>query len=331
MRRLRILSRTDASVASDVSDAKEGEMRENTGDSTETSAWHDPWAASHALSAAESARGDAYTVRRLSEADRREAGALLRRDPGFGLFPLSNLDHMNLASTFTRYWGEFAGNRLCAILMIVGSRAALYAPLGLDVTPLTRIASADELDFTMGRTDLVDALLAACPQYRIERREEHYLAELARDQRPRIHVPQGAFVRRAQVYDVEPLTRLYWQSDGFENLREDELRRTIAGRVRSARTYVAQVGTRLVSAASTSGETSISAMIGGVWTAPDARNRGYSTAVVAALSRELLEHRRTPYLFYLMDNAPAAAVYARVGFRVVGRWSVAYLSPRRPA
>lgn len=325
MRRLRILNRNDA---------KEGEMGQNTGGGTEASIWRTAWATPHAPDGqlgAESARGDEYSVRRLGEGDRREAAALLRRDPGFGLFPLSNLDHMNLASSFTRYWGAFADNRLRAILMMVGARAALYAPPDVDVAPLTRIAAHDELDFTMGRTDLVDALLAACPQYRLDRREEHYLAELTHERRPRVHVPQGAIVRRAQLYDVEPLTQLYFGSDGFEHLREDELRRTIAGRVRSARTYVAQVSTRLVSAASTSGETTISAMIGGVWTAPDARNRGYSTAVVAALSRELLEQRRTPYLFYLMDNAPAAAVYARVGFRVVGRWSVAYLSPRLPA
>ncbi len=319
MPRLRITTRKSA---------KEGEMAQNIGESRDANEWPDSWEAAQPRTAMETERSVEHTVRRLSEADRREAAALLDRDPGFALFPRSNLDHMTATSSLTRYWGEFAENRLRAILMLVGSRAALYAPLGADVSALAHIAAGEEVDFTMGRTDLVDALLTANPNHGLERREEHYLAALAGNSPPRVPVPQGAMVRRAQLYDVESLTYLYFGSDGFERLQMDELRRTLAGRIRSTRTYVAQVGTRLVSAASTSGETPVAAMIGGVWTAPDARNRGYSTAVVAALSRELLEQRRLPYLFYLLNNGPAAAVYARVGYRVVGRWSVAYLSPR---
>lgn len=311
--------------------AKEGEMTQNSGDRTEAAQCPNTWDMARPAGMTESLPTAGYHVRRLGAADRREVAALLDRDPGFGLFPRSNLDHMNEVSSFTRYWGLFADNQLRAILMLVGSRAALYAPTGADVSQLARIAASEDVDFTMGRTDLVDALLAACPECELERREEHYLAGIPSELSPRVRVPQGAIVRRAQLYDVEPLTQLYLGSDGFERLSRDELRRTLAGRVRLMRTYVAQVGTRLVSAASTSGETPISAMIGGVWTAPDARNRGYSTAVVAALSRELMEQQRGPYLFYLLDNAPAAAVYANVGYRVVGRWSVAYLSRRLPA
>ena len=306
-------------------------MGQNSGDRTEAVEWPHAYNVTRHVGITESLPSVEYSVRRLREADRREAAMLLDREPGFGLFPRSNLDHMNETSSFTRYWGSFAGNQLRAILMLVGSRAALYAPPGADVSRLALIAAREDVDFTMGRTDLVDALLAACPECELERREEHYLAGIQSGISPRVQVPQGTIVRRAQPYDVEPLTQLYLGSDGFERLSRDELRRTLAGRVRLMRTYVAQVGTRLVSAASTSGETPISAMIGGVWTAPDARNRGHSTAVVAALSRELVEQQRRPYLFYLLDNAPAAAVYARVGYRVVGRWSVAYLSRRLPA
>ncbi len=52
---------------------------------------------------------------------------------------------------------------------------------------------------------------------------------------------------------------------------------------------------------------------------------GYSTAVVSVLAHELVEEGRQPYLFYLVDNQPAARVYARIGFRAIGRWSVVHL------
>lgn len=275
--------------------------------------------------------GDASLwVRRLDEGDRAELTAFLDADPGFTLFPRANLEHFSLNATFVRYWGTFTFGRLSAMLMMLGRRAALYAPVGVGVRRLAEIAARENVEFTMGRTDLVDEVLAQCGYGRMERREEHYLAALGKGGagQPRVAVPPGALIRRGQTHDVPALTRLYLGSDGFEHIDEEQVRLTMSSRVRTMRTYVAVAGASLVAACSTSAETPHAAMIGGVWTSPAARNQGYSTAVVAALSRELIEQGRQPYLFYLTDNAPAARVYAKVGFQITGRWSVAYLRPK---
>jgi hypothetical protein len=268
-------------------------------------------------------------VRRLTERDRPALTALFDGEPGFSLFLAGNLAQFDLHSAFARYWGALRDSRLQAALMMVARRAALYAPPGVDVRPLAQVAAEHGVDFTMGRTDLVDALLAHYPPVGVEQREEHYLAGLppTPPRAPAVSAPLGAVIRRATDADLDALTALYDGSAGFETLRTDQVRRTMAGRLRAMRTYVAQVRGQLAAAASTSAETPHAAMIGGVWTAPLDRNRGYSTAVVAALCRELLEEGRTPYLFYLLENATAAHVYAKIGFQVVGRWSVAYLRP----
>lgn len=272
-------------------------------------------------------RGAGAWVRRLEESDRDELTLFLDADPGFSVFLRGNLEHYSLHSTFVRYWGLFRLGQLAAVLMMVGRRAALYAPLGVGVRRLAELAVREHVEFTMGRADLVDEVVARCTS--VERREEHHLAVLrnANLGQPYVQAPLGSVIRRGMVADVPALTRLYLGSDGFEELDEEQVRRTMLNRVRSMRTYVAEVGTAIVSGCSTSAETPRAAMIGGVWTRPDARNQGYSTAVVAALARELMEQGRRPYLFYLTDNAPAARVYAKVGFQPVGRWSVAYLRP----
>ena len=270
-------------------------------------------------------------VRRLDERDRDELTAFLDADPGFSIFPRGNLEHYSLNATFVRYWGSFPGGRLSAVLMMVARRAALYAPPGAGVHRLAELAVREGVEFTMGRADLVDEVLAQRGNMPVERREEHHLAML-RDMsaaQPPVSVPAGAFIRRGTPRDVLALTQLYLGTDGFENLDEEQVRRTMSNRVRAMRTYVAVAGASLVSACSTSAETPHAAMIGGVWTNPAARNHGYSTAVVAALARELIEQGRRPYLFYLTDNAPAARVYAKVGFQPIGRWSVAYLGQHR--
>lgn len=265
-------------------------------------------------------------MRRLDAPDHTALAALLDTDPGRGIFLADTLDRCGMTPPFAHFWGAFAGGGLVAALMLVGRRAAPFALPGADLAPLARVAAREGLDFTMGRTAEVDALLAALPAGRRVLREEHALAEHLPGRDTPISPPPATTIRRAVPGDLDALARLYVGSDGFEHLSWEQLRQTLDGRIRSLRTYVAETRGRLVSAASTSAETARAAMIGGVWTAPDARNRGHSTAVVAALSRALRAEGRRPFLFYLMDNVPAAAVYARVGYRVVGRWSVAYIA-----
>src|SRR5262249_32253261 len=175
--------------------------------------------------------------------------------------------------------------------------------------------------------ELVASLLAFCPPDQITRQEEHQLATLTQLQtHPQRSVPPGALARRAGPRDLDWLTELYLGSDGFDRLGIDELRLLLSRRVHTLRTYVLERHGRLLCAASTSAEAPRAAMIGGVWTAPEERNCGCGTAVVSALSHELLAEGRRPYLFHLLDNAPATAVYTKIGFRAAGRWRVAYLS-----
>jgi GNAT superfamily N-acetyltransferase len=272
------------------------------------------------------------TARLLGEPDRPALVTLLESDPGYSLFLRGNLDQYRLDNTFLRYWGLFEraersereGDQLRAAAMLIEHRAALYAPANVDVGPLTRALAPHGVEFTMGRDDLVDALLAVLP-VPVHRREEHYLAGLTQPGAPAVRVPPFGVVRRATMDDLDALTRLYIGADGFEQLSADQVRRTMAARIRATRTYLAASSGSLVAAASTTAETDHAAMIGGVWTLPAARNRGYGTAVVAVLCRELIDEGRVPYLFYLIDNAPAAHIYAANGFHIVGRWSVAYL------
>lgn len=268
-------------------------------------------------------------VRRLDMADHTALAALLESDPGRGVFLADTLERCGITPPFAGFWGAFRGGGLVAALMLVGRRAAPFALPGTDLAPLAGVAVSEGLDFTMGQAAEVDALLAALPAGHRVLREEHYLAEhLPRRARGTpINPPPATTIRRAVPGDLDALVRLYFRTDGFEHLTWEHLRQTLDGRIRGLRTYVAETHGRLVSAASTSAETARAAMIGGVWTAPDARNRGHSTAVMTALSRELCGEGRRPFLFYRVDNAAAAAVYARAGYCVTGRWSVAYIAP----
>jgi len=268
-------------------------------------------------------------VRRLSERDQPMMEALFATQPGYALFLSANLGYLQTSMELVRYWGVGSERHLAAVLMMVGQRAMMYAEPEVDLSHLAAIALEQQVDFMMGQPEGVDCLVLQLPKDgRLGRREEHFLAECAVPFRQMLmmNLPPGVQVRRAHSTDLEALTTLYYRSDGFESLPKDQVRRTMHGRIRSLRTWVAESEGRLLSAASTSAETANSAMIGGVWTAPEARRRGLSTAVMSALSRELIQEGRRPYLFYLTDNVAAARVYSQVGYRAVGHWSVIYLA-----
>lgn len=272
-------------------------------------------------------------VRRLRQSDRAEMVALLAVDPGYSLFLSGSLDMFGVQSDFMRFWGAFADSRMRAALMMAGRRAAVYAPSGVDYTALARVAGDEGVEFTMGRSDLVEAVVRENSHLQVDQREEHAFAQLAHadfQDAPMPRVP-NVQVSRAGMSDAQTLTQLYTGAAGFEGVSGEQVYRTMRGRITTLRTYLAQANGQALAAASTSAETRAAAMVGGVWTAPDWRGQGLSTAVVAALSRDLLGEGRVPYLFYRVDNAPAEHVYMRLGYRVIGGWTVVYFDGRDSA
>jgi len=75
------------------------------------------------------------------------------------------------------------------------------------------------------------------------------------------------------------------------------------------------------------------ARIAPVYTEPRARGRGYATALVAALARELLAGgRRALFLLTDLANPTSNAIYARIGFRPLSdAWRLDFVAPARDA
>jgi len=268
-------------------------------------------------------------MRRLAAPDEPAVLDFLSADGGYGLFIASNMLSYGLTSGDLRFWGLYQPGpdmlpRLAGVLMLAGHNANLYVLPGVDPDPLIAEALHERLHFIMGE----ETTMARAQEWlghRVVRVEQHFFAELPTQRfHPTAPLPTGVRVRRAAPRDVDALARLYFNTSGFEDLAYPQVRSTMMNSVTHLRTYLAEMDGRVVAAASTSAESYSAAMVGGVWTAPHARGRGLSTAVVAALCADLLRERKRPHLFYLIDNAPAARVYAKLGFRVTGGWKVVY-------
>lgn len=66
------------------------------------------------------------------------------------------------------------------------------------------------------------------------------------------------------------------------------------------------------------------AQIGGVYTAPDFRRKGYASLLVETLAEKIVASKRLPVLYARNGNEGAQKAYAALGFRKTGGFTIAY-------
>ncbi len=107
-------------------------------------------------------------------------------------------------------------------------------------------------------------------------------------------------------------------------------RELIDASLRQGRSWLLEADGATVSISSFNAVSEDTVQIGGVWTPPELRGRGYARAAVAASLLDVrAEFARRAILFTGDDNRPAQRAYAALGFRPIGRYCIALLQPPR--
>jgi RimJ/RimL family protein N-acetyltransferase len=103
--------------------------------------------------------------------------------------------------------------------------------------------------------------------------------------------------------------------------REDRQKGTVKknmGLIRKTPIYGVFVNSELVSYAGSFLQLPQVWMIGGVYTHPDYRNKGYATLATSAVTEEALKNSETAALFVRSDNYPAIRAYEKIGYKKIG-------------
>lgn len=282
-------------------------------------------------------RTGSLSLDRLGPQDLVEVFGYLDRDPVVNVYLMALTLRDGLSSPRDEYWAVRRDEQLAALLHL-GNQSGAALPVGTDVDALGLLADhlASRVSGLPRRFQVIGPRLAvrvladrldeAGAPARL-RRDQLYMQLDPGDLTPADPVPT---LRRAARDDYA----LIYESGAelrAEELEEDPREADPAGwarrteeECRDGYTHVWVDSRGLCFRASVSAITVDSAQVSGVYTPRARRQRGLARRGLTELCRRLLDRSRTVCLFVNDFNAPALALYQRMGFRVVADWASAF-------
>jgi len=268
--------------------------------------------------------------RRLADSDRDVVTSFLLRDPVMNVVLLSNMERLGLEQGDTPLHGDYVGGRGEAGLQAVGALYNLGAFFFRAESPEAVSGMAGCVAET-GRLPLYAAGTRSHVEVFLE--ELTGLATIApgliaseymvlRDSVA--DVPRACAARAATPGDLDVMVRM--QSDfeleafGKRVVEEESMRRLLSYQVTEGAATVVEQGGRIVSKAEATVAGTHAALVGGVYTLPELRGKGYSTTCMAALCEVLLARVPAVGLNVFVENHCARRVYQKTGFDIAEEW-----------
>lgn len=279
---------------------------------------------------------------RLDPTDLPEVFGWLDRDPVLNVYLMALVLRDALAAPRDEYWAVRREGGIAALLHI-GSQSGAVLPLGEDGAALRLLAdhARQRLPFLPRRFQIIGPRAAVLTMLqhvarsglrpRLERRQVYMALE------------PGAlpdFERLPELVTARPEDfDLVYESGArlrLEELEEDPreadpagYRRRVEEECRDGHAWLWHDAAGLCFRASVSALTGDAAQLSGVYTPPERRNRGLARRGLAELCARLLVRSRAVCLFVNDFNAPALALYRRLGFTERAAWHSAFFDTGR--
>jgi hypothetical protein len=265
-------------------------------------------------------RGEMSMIRKLTAEDHENVLEYLLDEKAINLFIIGDLKNFGYDNDFQDVWAEFDENhRIKAVLLRYYDSFIPYAKGDFDVQAFADlIGERIQSGILSGKSEVTERF-EELPDFSLGSKRSMFFAEL-KDGGKLDNVQDMIKIKKAKIEDVDRLIALHRQIDEFTETASsrDSFIRTIESG--SGRTMFIEENGEIVASAGTTAENPYSAMVVGVCTKRNCREKGYASMCLSALCREILNEGKTLCLFY--DNPVAGKIYKRLGFQDIGMWSM---------
>jgi len=264
------------------------------------------------------------TVEQLSSKDAELLRAFLLRDPHQNLYLLGLLEDFGIepkpnAAPFA-FWGAFAGRELQAVLF-VGGNGGLVVPCAnapKEVGLLAEhVAKAVKARSALGAKASVDALTRILFSPKPKQVWTQKLYSVSADDLGPFTNPTLRLADTGDFVRVYPLA-LGWVREVLRrNPAVDDpngFQARVMARIRAKRTYVLEVGSKIVFKVDVGSRSPHGAELEGLYTLPEERRRGHAVLSLGQISRHLLSSLPRLNLRIDAKDPSLAGVARRVGF-----------------
>ena len=239
----------------------------------------------------------------------------LKKEPEFNFLTIGDIEKYGYDNYFFNIWaginrkGEIEGILVKCFEFII-----FYAYDKFDINGFANLINDMDYLEISGKSDAVDKLANKLSLYNNRKVKFCKLEDKKYLQDNRVDIK----VKKMRFRHLNKVTKLYEVIDEFENTTVESLRSGL----KTGRGYYIDIDRQIVAMAKSTSESRQYAMIVGVGTHPDYRNRGLATKCIVKLCSELLDENKIPCLFY--DNEEAGNIYRKLGFKSIGNWSIYY-------
>jgi len=244
----------------------------------------------------------------------------LSREPEINLFMIADLEFYGMDNEFIKVW--YDGPKELATVVLMYHKNLIFYSIhnDYDKVELMRIVQETQVEFV--------SCCQRCYEYIRDELSNGFnmrtevLASMKRLIKPTFDLVPA---RIATVADGRKIAESMFKIDEFrdfitmdvhERARQNEKKIKDGFGVH----FVIEEDGIIIANANTAAICSKSAMIGGVFTLPEHRNRGLATSIVYYLCEYLLKRNIFPSLFF--ENPSAATIYHRLGFVDIDEWII---------
>jgi predicted GNAT family acetyltransferase len=272
-------------------------------------------------------------IRLLRESDRETAIDFLDREHESNLIMIFDIQHYGIENRGQLFQGDYYGayrdDELAGVACLYNFGSMfLYSPVEESRRQLTvHIAErGGKPRYVHLRSDWAQTVLDELERQgmtptRLE--EQEYLVLSGEDFKPR-HREGARFAKPEDLPTILQLHRAFQiEYFGTYTEAEDEMGRMAESRILESGVTVKEHQGKVVSKSEVLVRTGRMALIGGVYTLPEYRGRGFSFASMSLLCEGILESLEKACLNVAKGNPPALSVYKGLGFRRTNDYTMA--------